>query len=233
VALEDFKAPALPVPPPQYEQGHFNRLYQMLRVYFNQLDSDAAHRAYSYRGDYFIGGLHSGEGRGLILPHISASDGTDQYATADNTPTLVLWDSLESQYGFTLDPSGYAAPAYSGVYKIDYSIQLVNTDNAAHDVFLWLVVNGGTTVPNSSSRFTVPARKSVGDNGYLIAYSSITFEAQAGDAIRLYWATDKAYNPTGPVDGVFMEHLAEQTTPYARPANPSAVGSIVFVSALA
>lgn len=222
MALEDFKAPALPLPPAQYDQGHFNRLYQMLRVYFNQLDSDAAHRAFTYRGNGYL----------LTNPHISASDSTDQYATADNTPTLVLWDSLESQYGFTLDPSGYAAPTYSGVYKIDYSIQLVNTDNAAHDVFLWLVVNGGTAVPNSSSRFTVPARKSVGDNGYLIAYSSITFEAQAGDAVRLYWATDKAYNPTGPIDGVFMEHLAEQTTPYARPANPSAVGSIVFVSAL-
>ena len=221
MALEDFKAPTLPLPPAQYEQTHFNRLYQMLRLYFNQLDSDAAHRAFTYRGNGYL----------LTNPHIAASDSTDQYATADNTPTLVLWDTLNAGYGFTLDPSGYAAPDYDGVYKIDYSLQLTNTDNVSHDVFVWLQVNGGTLVPNSSSRFTVPARKSVGANGYIVAYSSIVFEATAGDAIKLYWATEKAYSPTGPVDGVFMEHIAEQTSPYARPANPSAIGSITFLSA--
>jgi hypothetical protein len=222
VALEDFKAPALPLPPVDYRQGYFNQLLNALRLYFNQLDSDAAHRAFTYRGNGYL----------LVNPHIAASDSTDQYATADNTATQVLWNSLNESSGFTLDPSGYAAPDHSGIYKIDYSLQLTNTDNAAHDVVVWLEVNGGTQVPNSSSRFTVPSRKSAGVNGYVVAYSSVTFAVTAGDAIRLFWATDKAYRPTGPVDGVFLEHINAQTTPYARPANPSAAGVIAFLSAL-
>jgi hypothetical protein len=50
--------------------------------------------------------------------------------------------------------------------------------------------------------------------------------------VELYWATEKAYNPVGPVDGVYMFNDTAQTSPYARPSIPSAIGSIVWVSAL-
>lgn len=231
MAMEEFRAAALPIPPLQYDQQYMQQLLRVLRIYFNQLDSDASCRAHTYRASEFIGGLHSGEGRGLVMPHVAASDSTNQYASADNTPTLVLWNTFEAGTGFTFNPSGYAIPEYDGVYKIDYSLQFVNTDNTAHDVFVWLQVNGGTPVANSTSRFTLQARKSPGDSTYLIAYSSVTFEVQAGDAIRLYWATEKAYSSVGPVNGIFMQALAAQTTPYVRPASPSAVGSITFLSA--
>lgn len=227
MALENFRAPALPMAPAVYDPTFFNRVHQQLRLYFNQLDSDTPNRAHTYRADNFIGGGH-----GLLLPHISASDSTDQYATGDDVATQVQWNTLEAQYGFTLD-AGYAAPALAGTYKIDYSLQLANTDNAAHDVFVWLTVNGGPAAEDSARRFTVPARKSVGNNGYVTAYSSVSFAATEGDAIRLYWATAKAYNTVGPVDGVFLEHIDSATTPYVRAAVPSACGSIVFVSATA
>ena len=53
-----------------------------------------------------------------------------------------------------------------------------------------------------------------------------------GDEIELYWATDLAGNPTTPTDGVYIFHDAAQTSPFARPAIPSAIGSITYVSAL-
>jgi hypothetical protein len=213
------KAPALPLAEPVYTRDFKNRYSNILRLYFNQLDA-------------IIQGLLGVNGaKYLQLPHIAASDSTNQYASANNTPTLVLWNTLESISGFTLTPGGYAIADQDGVYKIDYSLQFVNTDNVAHDVFVWLQTNG-TLVPNSSSRFTVPSRKSVGNNGYVVAYSSVEFEISVSDEIRLWWATEKAYNTVGPVDGVYMEALAAQTLPYPRPANPSAVGSINFVSRL-
>jgi hypothetical protein len=221
MAMIKFVAPSLPLPPSNYDQMHQSDLIRILRLYFNQLDSTTPLQA-----DYF-----KGRGDQLLNPHISTSDSTDQYATGNNVATLVQWNTLESASGFTLS-TGYATPIYPGVYKIDYSLQFVNTDNVFHDVFVWLEVNGGTQVANSSSRFTIPARKSATDFGYLVGYSSITFEIQAGDEIRLYWATSHAYNPVGPVNGVYIDHLPAQTVPYARPANPSAVGSITFVSAL-
>jgi hypothetical protein len=170
-------------------------------------------------------------GQYLQSPHIAAQNNDDQYATADDTATLVVFDTLDSVSGFTLDPSGYATANQNGVYKIDYSLQFANTDNAQHDAFVWLQVNG-TVVAGSSSRFTIPARKSVSVYGYIVGYSSLTFEIAKDDEIRLWWATEKAYSTTGPVNGVYMEALAAQASPYVRPANPSAVGSIVYVSRL-
>lgn len=60
MALEDFKAPVLPLAPAQYDVGHFNRLTKILRLYFNQLDSDTPNRAFTYRTNGIIfepGGL--------------------------------------------------------------------------------------------------------------------------------------------------------------------------------
>lgn len=217
--LPTTKAPALPLAERNYSRDTNNRFSNILRLYFNQIDS-------------VVGGLlGTNGGQYLQFPHVAASDSTNQYAAGDNTPALVLWDTLETISGFTLS-AGYVTAGAPGIYKVDYSLQLTNTDNASHDVFVWLQTNG-TIVPGSSSRFTVPARKSIGNNGYLVAYSSVEFEINSADEIRLWWATEKAYNTVGPVDGVYMQALPAQTTPYVRPSNPSAVGSINYVSRLA
>lgn len=211
------RSPALPLAQTEHSPQYTNRYSNILRLYFNQLDAA------------WQGLLGPNGGQYLESPHIAAQNNEDQYATADNTPTLVLFDVLDSASGFTLDPSGYATAGQNGVYKIDYSLQFANTDNAQHDVYVWLQVNG-SVVPGSSSRFTIPARKSAGVYGYVVGYSSLTFEISEADEIRLWWATEKAYNLVGPVDGVYMEALVAQALPYVRPANPSAVGSIVYVS---
>jgi hypothetical protein len=230
MAMENFKAPALLYPPVEYNRQYFDQLVNVLRIYFNQLDSDAACRAFSYRAEQFIGGTFSGYGTGLILPHIAASDSTDQIATADDTPTVVNWNTLDAGYGWTLNSPGSATAQFAGVYTIRYSLQFINTANAVHYADVWLKVNN-VDVPNSASRFTLPARKSGTDFTYNLGYSEATFSVAVGDEIELYWATDLAGNPTTPTDGVYMFHDAAQVSPYARPAIPSAIGSISFVSA--
>ena len=211
------KAPNLLIAPEDYQRIYHEQMNNALRLYFSRNDANST---------ALLGPLG---GRFINSPHISASDSTDQYATGNDIPTQVQWNTLEANEGFTLNLDGSATCPASGTYKIDYSLQFTNTDNVSHDVFVWLQTNG-TLTPNSSSRFTVPARKSALDFGYLVAYSSVTFDIRAGDTIRLWWATSQAYNPVGPVNGVYMEHLPAQTLPYPRPANPSAVGSIVLVS---
>lgn len=217
--LTNPRSPALPLAQTEFSPQYTNRYSNILRLYFNQLDAA------------WQGVLGTNGSQYLQTPHIAASANADQIASGDDVPTLVSWDAVESISGFTLDPGGYAIADQDGVYKIDYSLQLANTDNASHDVFVWLQVNGDL-VSGSSSRFTVPARKSAGVFGFIVAYSSIEFEITKDDEIRLWWATEKAYNPVGPVAGVYMENLPEQTLPYPRPSNPSAVGSINYVSRL-
>jgi hypothetical protein len=188
-----------------------------LRLYFNEIDN-------------LTSALLSGTGgSSLSLPHISASDNADQLATASNTPTEVKWDTLESGLGWTLNAPGTATANVAGVYTIRYSLQLANTDNAQHDAAVWLKVNT-VDVPRSTTVFSVPARKSAGIFSYVCAYSEATFQVEAGDTIALYWATGQAYSISPATAGIYIEYIAAQTSPYARPAVPSAIGSITFVS---
>lgn len=215
----NFKAPSLPLPGLEYDQRREDSFADALRLYFNKLDAS------NYA-------LSTNTGGGLLgFPHISASDTTDQYASADNTPTLVVWNTLESGNGFTLNIDGSATAEVTGIYKITFSLQFVNTDNAIHDAAVWLRVNG-VDVPRSATSFSIPARKSAGNPSYICGYSEAVFQIDSTNEIELYWATDKAYSTTGPVDGVYMFADAAQTSPYARPAIPSAIGSITFVSAI-
>ncbi len=222
--VKKFVAPALPQPGDLYSPLQQNEMSRALRLYFNLLDN--------YFSSTILDALNGGAaGNGITFPHIAASDSTDQVATGNNTPTLVQWNTLDSGYLWTLNPPGTATASVAGVYTIRYSLQLANTANAVHDATVWLRVNG-VDVANSSTIFSIPARKSAGSPSYLAVYSEATFEVAVGDTIALYWATDLAGNPTTPTDGVFMLHDPAQVSPYARPAIPSAIGSISYVSAL-
>jgi hypothetical protein len=219
--LFNFKAPALPLPPDDYNRQQFDEQARALRLYFNRLDGDLTTL------------INPNGGGNLSFPHIAASDSTDQIAGGNNTPTVVNWNTLDSGSGWILSPPGSATADFAGVYTIRYSLQFINTANAIHYATVWLKVNN-VDVANSASIFTVPARKSAspGEEGYVLGYSEATFTIDAGDEIELYWATDVAGDPTTPTDGVYMFHDAAQVSPFARPAIPSAIGSISFVSAL-
>jgi hypothetical protein len=213
------KAPNLLIAPIVYDQRYVDQLNNALRLYFNQIDN----------GLSFL--LSGTGGSSLSLPFIAASDSTDQLATASNTPTVVAWNTLEGGNGFTLNAPGSATALVSGVYKITYSLQFTNTDNAAHDAAVWLKINN-VDVPRSTTIFSIPARKSAGVFSYVCAYSEVVFSLEAGDEMELYWATNQAYDTSPATDGIYIEAIAAQASPYVRPATPSALGSITFVSRL-
>jgi hypothetical protein len=217
VPLRPSKAPNLIVARPEYDMQQQELFKNQLRLYFAEIDN-------------FSSAILSGTGgSSLSLPFIAASDNADQLATDSNTPTVVKWDTLEAGSGFTLNAPGSATALVSGVYKITYSLQLANTDNAQHDAAVWLKINN-TDVARSTTIFTVPARKSAGVFSYVCAYSEVVFSLEAGDEMELYWATNQSYRVSPARDGIYIEYIAAQTSPYARPAVPSAIGSITFVS---
>lgn len=231
MAMLKFRAPPLPIAGPEYKQDYFAQLIRALGLYFNQLDSKTPVQWETVIADHFEGGEFNGYGQGVKLPHISASSASDQLAGGDDTPTLVTWEIVEAGEGFSLNNDGTATALYPGVYQISFGLQFANTDNSAHDVYVWLKVDG-VDVPRTAFSFTIPARKSSGNPSYLLAYSSATFSMNAGQDIALYWATNKAYVASPLTDGVYMESQLASSSPYVRPAVPSANGSIVFVSAL-
>ena len=221
--LKNFVAPALPLPSDVYDRRTADELVRALRLYFNLMDRYFVDTIL----DAFNGGLG---GNTITLPHIAASDSTDQHTT-DDTATVVNFNTLDSGFGWTLNSPGSATAAVAGVYTIRYSLQLANTDNAQHTATAWLQKNS-VDVTNSATSFSVPARKSASIPGFTTAYSEATFAVNVGDEIELYWATDKANVISPAADGILLFHDAAQASPFARPAIPSVIGSIVWVSAL-
>jgi hypothetical protein len=112
VTLRPPKAPNLLIAPIVYDQRYVDQLNNALRLYFNQIDNG-------------LSALLSGTGgSSLSLPFISASDSTDQLATASNTPTVVTWNTLEGGNGFTLNAPGSATALVSGCIKLHTAFSL-------------------------------------------------------------------------------------------------------------
>ena len=218
--LQSPEAPNLPIAPSVYSTQHYDVLNNVLRLYFNRLDQNLK-ALFGNSGGAF-----------LNIPFIAAYDSAAQYATGNNIPTAAVW-SNGTLNGFTLGATS-ATAQFSGIYKITYSLQFANTDNAVHDAIVWLRVNGTTTaadVPDSTTKFSIPARKSAGVPSYVAGYSEIVFELNAGDTVSLWWGTAQAATSGGGA-GVYIYAEVAQTSPMPYPAVPSALGSITFVSAL-
>lgn len=214
--------PNLPLGTEQYERRYQDQFTNVLRLYFNQLRNALGELFGPNGGSY------------LEFPHIAASDSTIQYATAANTPTIVLWNTLDTGSGFVLNPNSTATAQVAGIYKITYSLQFANNDNTAHDAIVWLRVNGSTSaadVADSTTIFTLPARKSAGVPSYVCGYSEVVFTLNEGDSVGLWWGTDQAAT-SGGTTGTYISYQAAQTSPMPYPATPSSLGSITFVSAL-
>ena len=214
--------PNLPLGTDQYERRYQDQFTNVLRLYFNQLQNAFAELFGPDGGKY------------VAFPHIAASDNAVQYATAANTPTIVQWSTLDAGSGFTLNSNNTATARISGVYKITYSLQFANNDNAIHDAIVWLRINGSAStddVPNSTTIFTLQARKSALLPNFVCGYSEVVFELKGGDSVGLWWGTDQAAT-SGGATGIYIDYRAAQTSPMAYPAVPSAIGSITFVSAL-
>jgi len=217
-ALRSPKAPNLPIAPVEYGQNYQDQLLNALRLYFNQIDNFAQPFTEQNGGGY------------LQFPFIAAFDTNIQYATGNNTPTIVKWTNLGGGSGFTLNADNTATASITGWYKITYSLQFANNDNVIHDSVVWLRINGAD-VSDSTTIFTLQARKSALLPNFVCGYSEVVFQLNAGDKVGLWWGTDQAAT-SGGVTGNYIYYNVAQTSPMAYPATPSALGSITFVSAL-
>jgi hypothetical protein len=118
--------------------------------------------------------------------------------------------------------NGNIVVSTSGVYDIQYSIQFTNTDNANHDIYVWLRINN-IDLPDSNSIFTIHSRNSNpgGAVGKLIAVTPIVSTLNASDTVQIMWSADDT--------GIAITTFGTQTNP-TRPRTP---GVIVYVNQIA
>ena len=202
-------SPRLPAAPQTYDTEYQEQLLNILRLYFNQLDN--------------LTGIVLGEsgGRYIRFPYGAFSSDQDQTTTA-NTATLMTLNTTDFSNDVSISSSKITA-ANAGIYNLQFSVQLENSNNAPQDVFIWLKQNG-TDIVGSTGKVGMPARKGVGDPFHAIYGWNYFVSMAANDYIEIYWSTTNA--------AVTIQFYAASASP-TKPATQSVVATLSFVSALA
>jgi len=153
-------------------------------------------------------------------PYGAFQDSTDQTAASTTVAYPMTFDTTDFSNGVYLSNSSRLNARNAGIYNVQFSVQLQNTDNAQHTVDIWFRKNG-TNITASNSMFTVPARKNASIYGHLIAAINYFVELAANDYVEIVWRTESTT--------VSIEQLPTQTSP-TRPATPSVIATMQYVA---
>lgn len=91
MALDRFRAPPLPNPPPSYDSQYIRQLIRALELYFSQLDSNTPNNAKKYTADEFVGGVFSGIVNGSVVSYTT----TEKLALTPVAGTIILDSDLD------------------------------------------------------------------------------------------------------------------------------------------
>lgn len=208
--LETPSIPSLGFAPEVYERRHFSENYGALNTYFRKATS-------------VLGALFGPQGgKFLNAPHGAFHDETDQVAANTTTAYAVYFGSTDISNGVTVADNSKLTVEASGVWNLQFSLQIKNVSNDGQDFDVWVRKNG-TDIPDSNSRFHAPARKSSGDPSHLIAGLNFFVSMNAGDYVEIVGCVTST--------DVSLEAFPAGTSP-TRPAIPSAIATMTFVSNL-
>ena len=205
--LRKFRAPALPVSTNQYLKSDEDKFRNVLRLYFNQIDST------------FGNLLDPTGGKFINFPYGAFSSDADQTATI-NTATLMTLNTTDFANGVSIASSKITAEN-AGIYNLQFSAQFQNTDTAFQDVYIWLRQNG-VDITGSTGFVSIPNRHA-GTDGHTIVGWNYFLSMAENDYIEIYWSIPNA--------AVSIQHLAASGTP-TKPSTQSVVATLSFVSAL-
>jgi hypothetical protein len=202
--------PNLPLGTEQYERRYQDQFTNVLRLYFNQLRNALNELLGNAGGKY------------LAFPYGAFSDFTDQSTTA-NTATLMALTTTDFSNDVRVEDSKIIV-ANGGIYNLQFSVQLQNTDNQIQDISIWLRQNG-TDITGSTGFVSIPAHKSAsaGDEAHEIIGWNYYLYMNANDYIEIYWSATNA--------SVTIQTYPASTGP-VRPSTASVVATLSFVSTL-
>jgi hypothetical protein len=211
--LRKFRAPALSIPPIDYAKVDEDQFRNMLRIYFNQIDSAFGNLLDTTGGKY------------INFPYGAFSSDQDQTTTA-NTATLMTLNTTDFANGVSISSSKITVEN-AGIYNLQFSAQLENTSNAPQDVYIWLRQgnDGGSSadITGSTGLVGMPARKNPGDPFHDIKGWNYFVSMAENDYIQIYWSTTSA--------NVSIQYYAASGSP-TKPSTQSVVATLSFVSAL-
>ena len=152
-------------------------------------------------------------------PYGAFQDSTDQVAANTTTAYPMTFNSTDYSNGVSVVSNSRLTVKSYGIYNIQFSVQLVNTDSSIHDMDIWFRKNG-TNVPASNSRYSVPNSHG-GVDGHTIAALNYYIELDANDYVEIMWATDDT--------AVSIQQLPTRTSPDT-PSTPSVIATMQYVA---
>ena len=133
-------------------------------------------------------------------------------AAAANTAYAMTLNSTDYSNGVSIASSSHVGVTTAGLYNLQFSAQLTNTDSSIHEVSIWLRKNG-TDVTSTNGIVSVPNSHG-GSDGHLLPAWNFFIQLSAGDYVELMWSTEST--------SVFIEATTTLSTP-TRPATPSLI----------
>jgi hypothetical protein len=206
------KAARLLAAPVEYAQRFVDDLTNVLRLYFNQLDTVLS-ALLGTNGGQYIQNAHA-----MLM---SDQDQANAGITAVNT---VTYNQSVITQGISVQSGGQIWFEQAGQYLVTFTLQVTNRSNTAAVFEVWAAYDG-SDYPLSNTRFDIPARKSSLEWSHVVpAITGIfTVEDPTNTYLSIKWWSDN-------ID-VYLETYAAGTSP-TRPAIPSVILTVNFVSRL-
>jgi hypothetical protein len=153
-------------------------------------------------------------------PYGCFTNNTDQVSPSVGSTAVVALDTTEEANGVFLSNTSRINVRNYGIYNVQFSLQLVNLNNAPQYADVWFRVNG-TDIPRSASRFDIPARKSAGVPSHVIGTVNTFIEMNAEQYVEIAGTTSST--------DVSLEHYAADTV-IPRPAIPAAIVTVQYIA---
>ena len=177
----------------------------VLRLFFNGL----ANSVNLLTGEY--------GGRFLSVPNAKFFSTTDQNAASPDTAYALQFENtyLGEAISIAGTPKTQITPTYSGVYNFELSVELNSTSASTKTVNFW-VRRSGVDIANTAREHVI-----TGSGGVNVFSYTFSIDVQTGQYIELMWATDDT--------NITLDYQAAASP---RPAIPSTLVTVIFVSAL-
>lgn len=160
--IRNIAPPALPVAPVEYQQRYQDQFANVLRLYFNSVSN----------------AINAPKPFGIFY------DTTTQSNPVADTANAITFSNENGNYAVTRGvPTSKILITETGVYDIQFSLQLDKTNANSAPVYIWLRVNGVDS-PHTASKVVI-----AGSDAELIPAWNFMLTMQAGDYFQLMWSS--------------------------------------------
>ena len=204
--INKVESPALPIPPERnILRTYLDDLNNILRLFFNRLANNVNLLTGEYGGQF------------IEKPNAVFYSTVDQNAAVVNTAYPLEFENTYLGEAISIEgtPKTRITPTYSGIYNFQILVQLTSSTAASKELSLW-IRRSGVDIGNTAQEHIIAGSGGVDDFTY-----NFNIDVSAGQYIELMWSTDTL--------SVVVDARPASSP---RPAIPSTVATVTFVSAL-